>query len=106
VRNAKDQAEGVDEVKNWSGKCKGPRGGGAKKLFCLKRKVFFKNQKHEPNIVEITHLCIMHGVHTSVIKQTTLSRTTPKNRQTYGVEILDSEKVCEKLWWPDSWRAR
>jgi hypothetical protein len=32
---------------------------------CLKRKVFFKNQKHQPNIVEITHLCIMHGVHTS-----------------------------------------
>ncbi len=31
---------------------------------CLKRKVFFKNQKHELNIVEITHLCIMHGVHT------------------------------------------
>jgi hypothetical protein len=28
---------------------------------CLKRKVFLKNQKHQPNIVEITHLCIMHG---------------------------------------------
>jgi hypothetical protein len=25
---------------------------------CLKRKVFLKNQKHQPNIVEITHLCI------------------------------------------------
>jgi hypothetical protein len=24
-----------------------------------------KNQKHEPNIVEVTHLCIMHRVHTS-----------------------------------------
>jgi len=34
---------------------------------CLKRKVFFKNQKHQPNIVEITHLCIMHGVHTSYL---------------------------------------
>jgi len=33
----------------------------------LKRKVFFKNQKHQANIVEITHLCIMHGVHTSNI---------------------------------------
>jgi hypothetical protein len=31
-----------------------------------KIKVFFKNQKHEPNIVEITHLCIMHRVHTSI----------------------------------------
>jgi hypothetical protein len=25
----------------------------------LKRKVFLKNQKHQPNIVEITHLSIM-----------------------------------------------
>jgi hypothetical protein len=33
-----------------------------------KIKVFFKNQKHEPNIVEITHLCIMHGAHTSLVK--------------------------------------
>jgi len=33
---------------------------------CLKRKVFLKNQKHQPNIVEITHLCIMHRVHTSI----------------------------------------
>jgi hypothetical protein len=32
---------------------------------CLKKKVFLKNQKHQPNIVEITHMCIMHGVHTS-----------------------------------------
>ncbi len=30
-----------------------------------KIKVFLKNQKHEPNIVEVTHLCIMHRVHTS-----------------------------------------
>jgi hypothetical protein len=29
---------------------------------------FFKNQKYEPNIVEVTHLCIMHRVHTSSIK--------------------------------------
>jgi len=55
---------GVDKVKNRSGKCEGPgRGGGTN--GCLKRKVFFKNQKHQPNIVEITHLCIMHGIHTS-----------------------------------------
>jgi hypothetical protein len=32
-----------------------------------KIKVFLKNQKHEPNIVEITHLCIMHRAHTSII---------------------------------------
>jgi len=32
---------------------------------CLKKKVFLKHQKHQPNIVEITHLCIMHRVHTS-----------------------------------------
>ncbi len=30
-----------------------------------KIKVFLKNQKHEPNIVEVTHMCIMHRVHTS-----------------------------------------
>ncbi len=30
-----------------------------------KIKVFLKNQKHEPNIVEVTHLCIMHRVYTS-----------------------------------------
>ncbi len=56
---------GVNRVKNRSGKCEGPgRGGGTN--GCLKRKVFFLNQKHQPNIVEITHLCIMHGVHTSI----------------------------------------
>jgi hypothetical protein len=41
------------------------RARGAGTNSCLKRKVFLKNQKHQPNIVEITHLCIMHGVHTS-----------------------------------------
>jgi hypothetical protein len=57
--------EGVDRVKNRSGKCEGsgrPGGGGTN--GCLKRKVIFKNQKHQPNIVEITPLCIMHEVHT------------------------------------------
>jgi hypothetical protein len=38
--------------------------GGDQRLF-EKINVFFKNQKHEPNIIEITHLCIMHGAHTS-----------------------------------------
>ncbi len=56
--------EGVDGVKNWSGNCEGPGRWGDQRLF-EKIKVFLKNQKHEPNIVEITHLCIMHGAHTS-----------------------------------------
>ncbi len=59
--------EGVNEVKNQSGKCEGPRrpGGGDQRLF-EKKSFFLKNQKHQPNIVEITPLCIMHGVHTSI----------------------------------------
>ncbi len=39
-------------------------GGGDQRLF-EKIKVFLKNQKHEPNIVEVTHMCIMYRVHTS-----------------------------------------
>ncbi len=31
-----------------------------------KDKSFLKKLKHEPNIVEITHMCIRHGVHTSI----------------------------------------
>jgi hypothetical protein len=42
----------------------GARRGPHQQLF-EKIKVFFKNQKHEPNIVEVTHMCIMHKVHTS-----------------------------------------
>jgi hypothetical protein len=42
-----------------------PPGRGDQQLF-EKIKVFLKNQKHEPNIVEVTHMCIMHGVHTSI----------------------------------------
>jgi hypothetical protein len=41
-----------------------------------KIKVFLKNQKHEPNIVEITHLCIMHGAHISY--NSTLCPGTPE----------------------------
>jgi hypothetical protein len=48
----------VENAKDWGGK--------GETHDYLKRKVFFKNQKHEANIVEITHLCIMHGVHTSI----------------------------------------
>jgi hypothetical protein len=57
-------AGGIDGLKNQSEKCEGPGRGGTND--CFKRKVFLKNQKHQPNIVEITHLCIMHGVHTSI----------------------------------------
>jgi hypothetical protein len=42
---------------------------------CLKRKVFKKNQKHQLNIVEITHMCIMHGVHTSSARREMAART-------------------------------
>jgi hypothetical protein len=56
----KDRGGRVDGVKNWSGKCEGPRRRGGDQRLFEKIKVFLKNQKHEPNIVEITHLCIMH----------------------------------------------
>jgi hypothetical protein len=81
---------GLDGLKNRSGKCEGPgeggrpgkelkwemqrtgvRGGGTNgKKSWSKRKVFLKNQKHQSNIVEITHLCIMHVVHTSFKNKT------------------------------------
>ncbi len=80
--NAKDQPGGLDGLKNWSGKCEGSAGGArrVKEPECEMRRIeatgggptvvwkekFLKNQKHQPNIVEITHLCIMHGVHTSI----------------------------------------
>ncbi len=63
MRRTEAGGGGVDGVKNRSEKCKGPRWGGDQRLF-EKIKVFLKNQKHEPNIVEITHLCIMHEAHT------------------------------------------
>jgi hypothetical protein len=51
---------------SWGGRRgKGPgRGWGGDQRLFEKIKVFLKNQKHEPNIVEVTHLCIMHKVHT------------------------------------------
>jgi len=64
MRRTEEGGGGVDGVKNWSGKWEGQMGD--QQLF-EKIKVFLKNQKHEPNIVEITHLCIMHGTHTSYI---------------------------------------
>jgi len=42
----------------------GAAGGGDQRLF--EKKLFFKKPKNQPNIVEITHLCIMQGVHTSL----------------------------------------
>jgi len=53
-----------DEVKKRSGKCEnGDRGRGPTVIWKDKR--FKKNQKYESNIVEMTHLCIMHRVYTS-----------------------------------------
>jgi len=69
VGNVKNRPREIDGIKNRSGKCEGP-GRGGRTNGCLKRKVFLKNQKHQPNIVEITHLCIMHGVHTSIDDET------------------------------------
>jgi len=72
VGNAKDQSKGLNDLKNRSEKCEGSGQGGDQRLF--EKKSFFENQKHQPNIVEITHLCIMHGVHTSqLVSQTTIS---------------------------------
>jgi len=34
------------------------------KKYNIKDKSLKRKLKHEPNIVEITHLCIRHGVHT------------------------------------------
>jgi hypothetical protein len=57
---------------------------------CLKRKVFIKNQKHQPNIVEITHLCIMHRVHTSR-KNSTKKKNPPYTSSNYSsLEFSDS----------------
>ncbi len=50
----------------WEMRRTGAAGGVGGTNGCLKREVFLKNQKHQPNIVEITHLYIMHGVHTSI----------------------------------------
>jgi len=47
----------------------------------LKRKVFLKNQKHQPNIVEITHLCIMHRVHTSLAKFSTSKKKRERKKK-------------------------
>jgi hypothetical protein len=80
----KDRPRGIDGLKNRSEKCEGSDERGQRDKEpewemrrteatrginnCLKRKILLKNQKHQPNIVEITHLCIMHGVHTSMIE--------------------------------------
>jgi hypothetical protein len=46
-----------------------------------KDKSLLKKLKHEPNIVEITHLCIRHRVHTSIgIK--------------WSVKLCSSSKIC------------
>jgi hypothetical protein len=38
------------------------------KIKNKKHKSLKKKLKHEPNIVEITHLCMRHGVQTSIYK--------------------------------------
>jgi hypothetical protein len=48
---------------------------GADQRLFEKIKVFFKNQKHEPNVVEVTHLCIMHRVHTNTFGSTKQMQT-------------------------------
>ncbi len=45
-----------DKEPEWEMRRTGARGGGDQRLF--EKKSFFKNQRHQPNIVEITHLCI------------------------------------------------
>jgi len=42
-----------------------------------------------PNIVEITHLCIMHGVHTSILKV----------NKTWELTILPKGKISLSLIW-------
>jgi hypothetical protein len=111
VGNVKDRARGrVDRVKNWSGKCKGSRRGGETN-DCLKRKVFLKNQKHEPNIVEITHLCIMHRqrtqrVHAMYMKQkreihnkiiSSVPSSILSSMQKNQIYILKREKTRKKI---------
>jgi hypothetical protein len=58
------------------------------KIKNKKDKSFKKKLKHEPNIVEITHLCIRHGVQTSKSKEGTRLRGsitgTKDQRQTLG----------------------
>jgi hypothetical protein len=38
------------------------------KISNKKDNFFLKELKHEPNIVEITHMCIMHGAQTRYLK--------------------------------------
>ncbi len=62
-----------------------------------KIKVFLKNQKHEPNIVEITHLCIMHGAHTSVC-------IWYDNQNCFRGSIAQFH-MLEKTWiWSSTWK--
>jgi hypothetical protein len=63
-----------------------------------KIKVFLKNQKHEPNIVEITHLCIMHGAHTSIyMKENTRKEKTKNEKKKNKWRKLEKKKVTKKM---------
>jgi len=56
---------GLDRLKNWSGKCEGPGRGGprGKEPEWEMRRIGVMGG--DQRLFEITHMCIMHGVHTS-----------------------------------------
>jgi hypothetical protein len=54
------------------------------KIKIKKDKSFIKKLKHEPNIVEITHLCIRHRVQTSNL----LKNDTPYSIPTIGTSVI------------------
>ncbi len=80
--NAKDRGGGTgrrDKEPEWEMR-RTEVGGGDQWLF-EKIKVFLTNQKHEPNIVEVTHMCIMHRAHTSnVVKSKCVNQMTHKRK--------------------------
>jgi hypothetical protein len=74
----------------WGGRRgKRPWRGWDQRLF-EKIKVFLKNQKHEPNIVEVTHMCIMHRVHTIGNKYLNLDRHLSRHTTSQAFSEVDS----------------
>ncbi len=62
--------------------------------------VFKKNQKHESNIVEITHLCIMHGVYTSTLEHNESKFTNEFTRFCNELsEFVNYLVINNKLLW-------
>jgi hypothetical protein len=64
--NAKDRTKRDRRAKELECEMRGTGAARGGTNGCLKTIFFFKNQKHDPNIVEITHLCIMHEAHISL----------------------------------------